>query len=495
MKVINKTTNVFKSMKSSKISMKNFSSTGAISSFLDNTRNFYDKATEIIPDKNFLHIIKEPRAAMEFTFPLEKDDGTVELITAYRVQHSHHVIPTKGGTRYALNMDLEETKALATLMTFKLAVHDIPFGGAKGGVKINPRNYTKGELGRITRRYTIEMMKRNSIGAGVDVPGPDLGTDSKIMNIMKDTVQTFYGKGDLFTSAVTTGKTLAQGGIDGRIESTGLGVFYGIREAVHHEGFCKRNNIKMGIEGQKFIVCGFGNVGYFSSKFITDNGGILIGVSEYNSSAYNPNGINPDNLLEYKNKNGTLKNFPDAETYSEEERHPFDVMYEPCDILIPAAIENAINDSNVHRIQTKLIVEAANGPTSFRGHKYLLNKGTSILPDLVMNAGGVTVSYFEWLKNIEHKEMGLIQKKWDTATQMHLYKISAGDKFDPKIAQLLTGASEKDLVYSGLDSIMSRTVNDIIDRAIMEDVDLRSAAYKKAIQSIQKVYYEVGISI
>lgn len=477
------------------LSKRNSSTTGAESSFLDNTRQFYDKSTEFIKDKNFLNVIKEPRCAIEFTFPLEKDNGNIELITAYRVQHSHHVIPTKGGTRYASNMDIEECKALATLMTFKLAVHNIPFGGAKGGVRINPRNYSNGEISRITRRYTIEMMKRNTIGAGIDVPGPDLGTDSRIMNIMKDTVQTFYGKGDLFTSAVTTGKTLSQGGIDGRIESTGLGVFYGIREVVNHEKFCQINNIKQGIKGKKFIVCGFGNVGYYTSKFLHDHGGILIGVSEYNSSAFNSNGINPDALLEFKNKNGTLKGFKDAETYTDKEKHPFEVMFEQCDILIPAAIENALNKSNAHRVQAKIIAEAANGPTSFRGHQYLLKKGVNILPDLVMNAGGVTVSYFEWLKNIEHKEMGLLHKKWDTSTQIHLYKISAGDRYDPKVAELLSGASEKDLVYSGLDSIMSKTINEVVDRSLLENIDLRSAAYKKAIESIQRVYYEVGVSI
>jgi glutamate dehydrogenase (NAD(P)+) len=479
-----------------KFNSKNFSSPISDGTFLDNTRLYYDEACNAMDDKSFLHVIKEPRVAMEFTFPLEKDNGQVEVITAYRVQHSHHTIPTKGGTRYSENINMEETKALATLMTFKLAVHGIPFGGAKGGVKFDPSKYTKGEIDRITRRYTVEMMKRNSIGAGVDVPGPDLGTNSRTMNIMKDTVQTLYSKGDLFTSGSVTGKSLSQGGVDGRLESTGLGVYYGIREALNHKSLCQTMDIEPGLSGKKVIVQGFGNVGYFSSKFLSEKGSILTGVSEFNSSAYNPNGIDPDDLLEYKRVYGTLKGYKKAETWSHLERDPLEVLYNPCDILIPAAVETSINKSNVHRINCKLLAEAANGPTTHFANTYLQkNTKTCVLPDLVLNAGGVTVSYFEWLKNIEHKELGLINRKWDTSVQLHLYKISSGDKFDPNIAAMLVGASEKNLVYSGLDSIMSSTIKEVIDLALSEKVTLRVAAYKLAIKKIQTVYYEVGCSI
>lgn len=473
---------------------KNFS-TSNDGSFLDNTQKYYDQAAASFKDKKYLDIIKEPRVSIEFTFPVERDNGTIELIRAYRVQHSHHVLPTKGGTRYADNIDLEECQALATLMTFKLSVHKVPFGGAKGGIKINPKNYSSGELLRITRRYTIEMVKRNTIGAGLDVPGPDLGTDSRIMNIMKDTVQTFYGKGDLFTSACCTGKTLSQGGIDGRVESTGLGVFYGIRECLNHAAFCKKIGIERGIKGKKFIVQGFGNVGYYSSKFLSESGAILTGVSEYNSSCYNENGINTEDLFEYKKKHGTVKGFPGATSWSNDEKNPFEVMFNKCDILIPAATENSINVDNMKKINAKIVAEAANGPTSVAADTYLTKQGVAILPDLVLNAGGVTVSYFEWLKNIEHRELGLIEKKWDTNMQLHLYKISAGDKFDPNVAKLLAGASEKNLVYSGLEQIMSHTLKSVINESIESDISLRLAAYRRAISKIQQVYYEVGVSI
>lgn len=493
--------NIFKFPQTNRLYKKtqmNFSSASdsADGSFLDNTRLYYDEACNAMDDKSFQQVIKEPRVAMEFTFPLQKDNGEIEIITAYRVQHSHHAIPTKGGTRYSDSINMDETKALSTLMTFKLAVHGIPFGGAKGGVKIDPSKYTVGEVDRITRRYTVEMMKRNSIGAGVDVPGPDLGTTSRTMNIMKDTVQTLYSKGDLFTSACVTGKSLSQGGVDGRTESTGLGVFYGIREALRHKGLCQSIGVEPGVQGKKFIVQGFGNVGYFSSKFLSENEGILTGITEYNSSAYNPNGIDPDDIMEYKKAFGTLKGYKKAETWSHTERDPLEVLYNPCDILIPAAIESSVNKSNVHRINCKLIAEAANGPTTHFANAYLQkHTKTCLLPDLVLNAGGVTVSYFEWLKNIEHKELGLINKKWDAKVQLHLYKISAGDKFDPNVAALLSGASEKNLVYSGLESIMSNTIKEVIDLALSENTTLRVAAYKLAIKKIQKVYYEVGCSI
>lgn len=500
--LISKTSKYNNFMSFNKFNSKNFSAAVSTTdptydgTFLDNTRLYYDEACNAMKDKSFLHVIKEPRVAMEFTFPLEKDNGEIEVITAYRVQHSHHAIPTKGGTRYSDHINMEETKALATLMTFKLAVHGIPFGGAKGGVKFDPAKYTRGEVDRITRRYTVEMMKRNSIGAGVDVPGPDLGTTSRTMNIMKDTVQTLYGKGDLFTSACSTGKSLSQGGVDGRLESTGLGVYYGIREALRHKGLCQKMDIEPGLAGKKFIVQGFGNVGYFSSKFLCEKDAILTGVSEFNSSAYNPDGIDPNDLLEYKKAYGTLKGYKKAETWCHTDRDPLEVIYNPCDILIPAAIETSINKNNVHRIKCKLVAEAANGPTTHYANTYLQqNTKTCVLPDLVLNAGGVTVSYFEWLKNIEHKELGLINKNWDTNVQLHLYKISSGDKFDPNVAALLVGASEKNLVYSGLDSIMTNTIKEVIDMALSENTTLRIAAYKLAIEKIRRVYYEVGCSI
>lgn len=465
--------------------------------FLSNTQQYYDYATSFIKNKAFLKTIKEPKVSIKFTFGVNRDDGTEEIFTAYRVQHSHHVLPTKGGTRYADNVDQSETEALSTLMTFKLSVHDIPFGGAKGGVKLDPSKYSMAELDRITRRYTIEMCKRNTIGPGLDVPGPDLGTNSRTMNIMKDTYQTFYGNGELNVSAVTTGKTLSQGGIDGRTESTGLGVYYGIREALNHTELCKKMNLSRGVEGKKFVLQGFGNVGYYAAKYLHESGGKLVGVCEYNSSCFNENGINPDDLLEYKMNKKTLKGYKDAETWTFDERDPFEVMYSKADILIPAAVECSINKNNMHKIQARLIGEAANGPTTFAADSYMTDRGVCIIPDLVLNAGGVTVSYFEWLKNLEHKGLGVLSKNWDTKQQRNLYSILSkeNNKFDEKVFNSLQGGTEKQLVHSALEGIMCNTVNNVINDSLKNNETLRVASYKRAILNVQQTYLDVGYSI
>lgn len=465
--------------------------------FLSNTQQYYDHAANFIKNKAYLKTIKEPKVSIKFSFGVMMDNGTEEIFEAYRVQHSHHVLPTKGGTRYADNINLSETEALGTLMTFKLSVHEIPFGGAKGGVKLNPSKYSQQELDRITRRYTVEMCKRNTIGPGLDVPGPDLGTNSRTMNIMKDTYQTFYGNGELNVSAVTTGKTLSQGGIDGRTESTGLGVFFGIKEALSNPDLCKKIKVGEGIEGKKFVVQGFGNVGYYASKFLHENGAILIGVSEYNSSCYNENGINPDELLEHKNSKKTLQGFGKAKTWSFDEKDPFEVMYCKNDILIPAAVECSINKNNMHKFQTSIIGEAANGPTTFIADSYLSSKGVCFLPDLVLNAGGVTVSYFEWLKNLEHKGMGVLSKNWDTKQLRNLYNILSNqqNKYDEKTYNSLKGGSEKELVHSALEGIMSETIRKVVHDSLVNNESIRVSSYKRAIQNVQQTYLDVGYSI
>lgn len=308
-------------------------------------------------------------------------------------------------------LDLSETEALASLMTLKLSVHNIPYGGAKGGVKIDPKKYSKNELIRVTRRYTLELAKKNFIGAGIDVPGPDLGTGEWTMNCMKDTYVTLFGERDVNALACVTGKSVNQGGIQGRKESTGLGVFYGIREALSNEILCKKHNITLGVEGKTFIVQGLGNVGYFASKFLIGSGARLTGVVEWNSAVYNDEGFDLDELETYKIKHKTLHGFPKAKESYNMDQNPGDVLHKPCDILIPAAIEKSINMYNADKLNCKILGEAANGPTTVAASQILEKKNVLIIPDLVLNAGGVTVSYFEWLKNLEHKELGLLIRR------------------------------------------------------------------------------------
>jgi glutamate dehydrogenase (NAD(P)+) len=296
-------------------------------------------------------------------------------------------------------------------MTLKLSVHNIPYGGAKGGVKIDPRNYSERELMRATRRYTLELAKKNFIGAGIDVPGPDLGTNEAIMNCMKDTYATLYGEKDVNAVGCVTGKSVAQGGIDGRTESTGLGVFYGLREACNNPFLAEKHGFSLGIHDKTFIVQGFGNVGFYASKFLTQAGAKLVGVVEWNSSVFNPDGIDPEDLIQYKNQHKTLSGYKGAvECYSEKQDF-LQIMNRQCDILIPAAVERSVHMGNAAKINCKILGEAANGPTTVAANHILEERKILVLPDLVLNAGGVTVSYFEWLKNLEHKQLGLLIRR------------------------------------------------------------------------------------
>jgi len=296
-------------------------------------------------------------------------------------------------------------------MTLKLSVHNIPYGGAKGGVKIDPKKYSERELLRVTRRYTLELAKKNFIGAGIDVPGPDLGTNEQIMNCMKDTYTTLYGEKDVNSVGCVTGKAVSQGGIEGRTESTGLGVFYGIREVCNSEEMAEKYGFEVGVKDKTFIVQGIGNVGYYASKFLTESGAILTGVVEWNSAVYNEDGIDLEELIAYRNQHKTLAGFPHAESYSANDDF-ISVMNNKCDILIPAAVERTIHVGNSEKLQCKILGEAANGPTTVGGNEILERRNILVIPDLVLNAGGVTVSYFEWLKNLEHKQLGLLIRRY-----------------------------------------------------------------------------------
>jgi glutamate dehydrogenase (NAD(P)+) len=296
-------------------------------------------------------------------------------------------------------------------MTLKLSVHNIPYGGAKGGVKIDPRKYSERELMRATRRYTLELAKKNFIGAGIDVPGPDLGTNEAVMNCMKDTYATLYGEKDVNAVGCVTGKSVAQGGIDGRTESTGLGVFFGLREACNNPYLADKHGYTMGINDKTFIVQGLGNVGFYASKFLTQAGAKLIGVVEWNSSVFNPDGLDPEDLIQYKNQHKTLAGYKGATECFSDKQDFLSVMFKPCDILIPAAVERSIHIGNAEKISCKILGEAANGPTTVSANHILQDKNVLVVPDLVLNAGGVTVSYFEWLKNLEHKQLGLLIRR------------------------------------------------------------------------------------
>ena len=368
----------------------------------------------------------------------------------FRAQHSTHKLPCKGGTRYSEHIDLQEVEALASLMTFKLAIADVPFGGGKGGIKINPRELSKDELERVTRKYTMELIKKGFIGAAVDCLGPDMGTNEQVMTWIKDTYMNVKGEQDINSEGCCTGKFIAHGGINGRNESTGLGVYYAIREMTSYDSFCEKVGLPKGIKDRTFNVQGFGAVGYWASHFIEKDGGKVTTVVEYNSAIHNPDGLDVEAVHQYMKENGTLNGFPGAtETVLDS---PEQFLTKPADYLIPAAVEKSLHKGNAKDIQVKAIFEGANGPTTFAAENIFTERGIICCPDLLVNGGGVTCSYFEWLKNMKHISPGKMTKKYEEQSQERLLEIMG---YEMSQEEKLVGAQEIDIVYSGLDEIMS----------------------------------------
>lgn len=460
--------------------------------FFDQVNKAFDKAAAYTKlDKGLLEQMKACNDVLHITFPVEKDDGSIEVIHGWRVEHSHHKLPTKGGIRYSLTVNEDETMALAALMTYKCAVVDVPFGGAKGGIRIDRRKYSQAELERITRRYAFQLYKKNFIGPGSDVPAPDYGTSAREMGWILDTFRQINS--DINAEGCVTGKPLNQGGIRGRTEATGRGVYFGIKEACDNAEDMKKLGLEKGIEGKTFIVQGLGNVGYHAAKYMTEAGAVMIGVAELDGSIYSEKGIDLKKLMEYKKENGGIVGFEGSETLKDNTA----VLESECDILIPAALENQINEENADRIKAKIIGEAANGPTTDRAHEILKERGALIIPDNYLNAGGVTVSYFEWLKNIQHVRFGRMGKRFEENSFKKILSVIetiSDRKFtDKELEFLAQGGGEKELVDSGLEETMVLAYNEINELRKVHGVDLRTAAFISAINKVGSIYEGMGI--
>jgi len=461
-------------------------------SFLDQVDLFFDRAarhTRFSPD--LLSQIKANNGIYEMTFPVRRDDGTIISVKAWRAEHSHHKLPTKGGLRYSALVSADETQALAALMSYKCATVNVPFGGSKGGIRIARHKFSDSELERITRRYTFELGKKNFIGPSIDVPAPDFGTSAKEMSWIHDTYNSFNP--EINSDACVTGKPVESGGIHGREGAGGQGIYFGIRELCCDKELMKRYGLKTDLHNKCFVIQGLGNIGLHASRRLIDGGAKLVGVAEYEGGIELQSGIDLDALLAHRNETGSILGFHDSKLLPSREA----ALEIDCDILIPAALENQITEENAGRIKASIIAEAANGPTTFEADEILIKNGKCVIPDIYLSAGGVTVSYFEWLKNLSHVRVGRLDKHFDAKrTQAVLEAVSTltGQTIDGDISDLLTrGAGEEDLVNSALEDTMISAYSQVRDIAINRDVDLRTAAYIGAINKIAICYEQKGI--
>ena len=463
--------------------------------FFEQVNRSFDKAAAYTKHpKGLLKQIKICNSIYNITFPLKRDNGSIDVINAYRAEHSQHKLPVKGGIRFAMNVNEDEVMALAALMTYKCALVHVPFGGAKGGVKIDAKQYSASEIERITRRYTFELAAKNFIGPGVDVPAPDYGTGPREMAWIMDTYRSF-AKDPLDAAACVTGKPIPQGGVAGRTEATGRGVYYGIREACEDEEDMRELGLEKGLEGKTVIVQGLGNVGYHTAKFMQEGGAVLTCLAEYEGAIHNPSGLDLEKVIQHRKETGSILNFPGAANI-ENSRAALELE---CDILVPAALENQITGSNAARIQAKIIGEAANGPVTADANEILLKKGAFIIPDMYLNAGGVTVSYFEWLKNLSHIRFGRMSKRFEEKTNHRILRAieeATGNNIHGEAAKAIVyGPSEADLVDSGLEETMISAYKAIREtgRRNGKDIDLRTAAFINAIDKVAVSYNEMGI--
>lgn len=380
-------------------------------------------------------------------------------------------------------------------MTYKLAVANIPMSGAKGGIRINPRNYSRREMEQVTRRYTMELAQKGMLGAGIDVPAPDMGTGQQEMAWMMDTYKTLYGSNDLNAEACCTGKPALLGGIEGRNEATGLGVYLGVKRMFKIDAWKDMMGFHQNetMEGKSVIVQGFGNVGSYAALHFHRNNTKVIALIEHNGAIHNPDGLDIPEAMRYFQEKKTLLGFPGAT--SQEAEEPMKYMEMKCDILIPAAIEKSINKSNMERIDTKIIGEGGNGPTTYAANQHLTDRGVFFIPDFILNGGGVTVSYFEWLKNLQHVTPGLLTRRWEHEKSLQLLRVLAREDLISKYKEDLRGPSEFVIVTTALEEVMAGCIQSVWKLSHDRNLPFRTAAFVQAIEKVATYYEVLGFTI
>jgi len=461
--------------------------------FADVCKNFDSAAQFTNHPEGLLNQIKACNSVYRFQFPIRRGNG-FEVIDAWRVEHSHHMSPTKGGIRYSDMVNEDEVMALAALMTYKCAIVNVPFGGAKGGIKINTKQYSVAELETITRRYTTELIKKNFIGPGIDVPAPDYGSGEREMSWIADTYMTM-NPGQLDALGCVTGKPIALHGIRGRKEATGRGVAYAVRECVDVAEDMAKIGLKAGLGDKRVIVQGLGNVGYHSAKFLAEFGATIVGLCEYEGAIYNPNGLNVDEVFAHRKNTGSILGFPGATDF----RNSMEGLEQECDIIVPAALENQFTELNIRNIKAKIIAEGANGPTTPEAEVIFTEMGGIIIPDMYCNAGGVTVSYFEWLKNLSHVAFGRMENRYAANSNANLIatleNLTGKTILPEHRLMIVKGASEMELVNSGLEDTMIHSYHEIRETLKVKPgtETLRTAAFVNSIDKIAVSYMNLGV--
>jgi len=464
-------------------------------SFKESIDRMFDRAAETLDlPPGLAEHIKICHSVYQIRFFVKFRDG-YKTFVGWRAVHSDHRLPVKGGIRFAPSVTQDDVEALAALMSYKCAIVDAPFGGSKGGLCIYPRDYTEAEMERITRRFAQELAEKGYISPSLNVPAPDMGTGPREMAWIADTYRMLYPN-DINAIACVTGKPVTQGGIRGRVEATGRGVQYALREFFRHAEDVKRAGLKGTLEGKRVIIQGIGNVGYHTAKFLAEEDGArIVGIIERDGAVLSEKGLDVDRVADHKREYGGVKGV-EGVAFVEDGRS---VLEADCDLLIPAALEGQITMENAPRIRAAMIAEAANGPITFEEDDYLRERGKVIIPDVYLNAGGVTVSYFEWIKNISHIRFGRLDRRYEEMRGQQIIEIieaMVGRKVPDHLrTPLIHGADEFDLVRSGLDDTMRQAYNEIREVFLRGDrvPDLRTAAYVVAIEKIARAYQELGL--
>ena len=461
--------------------------------FLNSVQHFIDTATRHLDlPEGLAERIAQCNSTYSVRFGV-KLRGRIYSFEGWRSVHSEHIEPVKGGIRYAPDSDQEEVEALASLMSLKCALVNVPFGGSKGALRINPADWTEDELEKITRRFTQELARRDLIHPGRNVPAPDMGTGEREMAWMADEYRRIGSSDAMNQNACVTGKPVARGGIEGRVEATGRGLQYAVRSYLAHPQTAPVNG-KKSLKDMTVVVQGFGNVGYHAAKFLAEDGARIVGIVEHDQAIFDENGLDIEAVAQHRATTGSVGGFAGAQTVPSAEG----LTHMAADILIPAAKENAITAENCEEVNYHLIVEAANGPVTAQAEDCLNRRGIVVLPDLYVNAGGVVVSYFEWVKNITHLPFGLMDKRQKissgTAVVSALEEIAGRPLQERQRAEIARETGEIDVVRSGLEEIMVRAFDDIMrSKSELKDATLRTAAYAVTISRIAEYYRAIGL--